>query len=337
VAGKADAVAMARALLADPEWPDKAQNGLAKDIVPCLRCLSCYHVATQSFTHGCAVNPVFGREDRVKTDLLLSQPAKNIVIIGGGPAGMKAAITALERGHKVTLFEKTGELGGLINVSEFEERKIDLRNYRRYLVNKVLNSGVTVHLNTPASPEMVKALNPDAVIVAIGSVPNTPPIKGVDLPIVIQAIDAFRKITQLGERVVIIGGGEVGCELGLSSGESGRKTLIIEMTNQLAPLGNLLYKSALQILMAKEKNLSWKMETICKEITEKGVKVLDKMGNELFFEADTVILATGMKPLKELARSFYGIVYDVKMIGDCVKPGKVDDATYEGFFAITSL
>ncbi len=337
--GKADAIAMARALLADPEWPDKARRGLESDIVPCLRCLACYHVATESITHGCAVNPVFCREERVKMDLLFDKHRKNknIVIIGGGSAGMKAAITAIERGHEVTLFEKAGELGGLINVSKFDEKKIDLRNYRRYLVNKVLNSEIKVRLNTEASAETVKALKPDAVIVAVGSVPNTPHIKGVELPIVIQAVDAYRMLPQLGGKVAIIGGGEVGCELGLSLAESGRQTLIIEMTNQLAPLGNLIYKAGLQILMEKEKNLSWKIETICEEITEKGVKARDKAGNKLFFKADTVILATGMKPLKELAESFCGIVYDVKIIGDCVKPGNVADATYGGFFAVTSL
>jgi pyruvate/2-oxoglutarate dehydrogenase complex dihydrolipoamide dehydrogenase (E3) component len=151
-----------------------------------------------------------------------------------------------------------------------------------------------------------------------------------------QALDAFRIMDQLGQKIVIIGGGEIGCELGLSVAESGKEILIIEMTDQLAPLGNLLYKTGLRMMMEKQANLSWKTETVCKEITEKGVIAVDVDGNESLFEADTIILATGMKPLKELAESFYGIVYDVKMIGDCVKPRKVDDATYEGFFAITS-
>lgn len=334
---KADGIALGRALLADPQWVNKARNGEAKMIVPCLRCLSCYHVATESFSHGCAVNPVFTREERVKNDLTENKPKQNIVIVGGGPAGMKAAITAAERGHNVHLYEKEAELGGLIRFAEFEKRKVDLRNYGRYLVNRVLDSNISVLLNTEATPEKVKELSPDVVIVAVGSVPSVPHIIGVDSSIVVQALDCYKDTSKIGSNVVIIGGGEVGCELGLSLAETGRKTLIVEMSDQLAGRGNLMYKEALRIMMEGQDHLSWKVGVICKEITENGIRIVTKDGDEMFIEADTIVLATGMKPLRELAESFSDIVYDVKLIGDCVRPRKIDDATYEGFFAITSL
>lgn len=336
--GQVDGVYLARALLADPELPNKAQAGRPEDVVPCLRCVQCYHVATLGITHGCSVNPRFGRDHRLKIDALEEKFARNIVVVGGGPAGMKAAITAAELGHKVTLFEKEKELGGLIRVVEYEERKIDLWNYKRYLINQVMgNENIELHLNTIATPGSVSALNPDEVIVAVGSEAVVPPIEGVDKPNVMYAIDAYCDFAKLGEKVAVIGGGEIGCEMGLSIAESGRRAVIVEMTDKLAYAGNLLYKTALHMMMDKQQGLTWKTETRCSKITDNGVLVKDKEGKEFLIEADDVLIAAGMKSKRELAQSFYGIVYDVKMIGDCVKPGKVDDATYDAFFAVTSI
>jgi 2,4-dienoyl-CoA reductase-like NADH-dependent reductase (Old Yellow Enzyme family)/thioredoxin reductase len=336
--GRADGVYLARALLADPGFPNKARAGRTKDIVPCLRCVQCYHVATLGITQGCSVNPRFGRDQLLRLEAVEKRVAKKVVVVGGGPAGMKAALTAAEFGHHVILFEKTKELGGLINVAEYEDRKIDLRNYRRYLVNQVVsNRNITLYLNTEATPDMVKALNPDEVIVAVGSEPVVPPIKGIDRPNILTAIDAYKRLDQLGRKVVVIGGGEIGCEMGLSIAETGREAVIVEMTDRLAPAGNLLYKTALHMMMKGQKNLSWVMETVCREITDKGIKVTDRDGKERFIEADTILIAAGMRPKRKPAQSFYGIVYDVKLIGDCVRPGKVENATYDAFFAATSI
>ena len=176
--GKADFIAMARPLLADPDWPKKAMEDRAADIVPCLRCLSCYHVATECFTHGCSVNPVFTREERLKMDMMEKRESKKVVVVGGGPAGLKAAVTAADYGHKVILLEKDAELGGLLRYANLEERKIDIRNYKDYLIGQALKKEIDIRLETYATPELVKALEPDEIIVAIGSVPNSPPIEG---------------------------------------------------------------------------------------------------------------------------------------------------------------
>lgn len=336
-AGQADFVAMARPLLTDPQWPEKARTGRAREIVPCLRCTSCYHVATEGFTHGCAVNPVFTRAERLRLDRLQPVNPKKIVIIGGGAAGLKASLTAVEYGHQVTLLEKTGELGGLIKVTEYEDRKIDLRNYKRYLAERVLNAGFEIRLNCEATPDFVKSLMPDVIIVAVGSEPLVPTIPGIERPIVIQALDAYQDLAQVGQRVVIIGGGEIGCELGLNLAETGHTTTIVEMTDRLAPAGNLLYREGLQILMNQLPNLTGLVKTRCLEIRDNGILVMDDAGRERMIEADTVVLATGMKARRDVAESFEGLAEEVFTIGDCVRPRKIDDATYEGFFAITTL
>ncbi len=335
--GKADFIAMARPLLADPDWPVKVKTGKVDDIVPCLRCTSCYHVATEGFSLGCSVNPVFCREDRIRLDMQKPVPPKKIVIVGGGPAGLKAALTASEYGHSVILLEKASKLGGLANLADFEERKIDLRNYKTYLVNKVLHSGIDIRLNTEATPDMVKELKPEVLIVGVGSVPSLAPIKGIDHPAVVQALDVYENMDDLGARVAVIGGGEIGSELGLSIAETGRQTTIIEMTGKLAPSGNILYREGLKIIMDATPGLNILLNTSCLEITEAGLRIAGKDGKESFVEADSIVIATGMKPRKELADSFYGIAEDVRIIGDCMRPRKIDSAVYEGYFAVTSI
>jgi len=335
--GKADFIAMARQLLADPEWPNKVKEGKCEDIVPCLRCLECYHVATEGFTHGCSVNTSFTRGKLLKFDLLEKKPRKKIVVVGGGPAGMKAALTAVNYGHEVILFEKESELGGLTRFADYEGRKIDLKYYRNHIINQIRKSYIDLRLSTEANYGIVKELCPDSVIVAVGSVPKKPRIDGVNLPNVIQALDVYGNQSKVGNNVVIIGGGEVGAELGLSLSELGKKVMILEMNDELAALGNRLYRAALYILMKKQRNLSWKTSITCNKITENSVAGSDKNGKEYVFEADTVILATGMDPLREVAESFIGTAENVKIIGDCKRPSKVANATYEGFFSITSL
>lgn len=332
--GKADAIALGRGLIADPEWPNKARMGREMDICPCIRCVSCYTVATEGPTQGCAVNPRYERELRLRTEDRPAERVKHVVVIGGGPAGMRAAMEASRRGHRVTLLEKDSTLGGLLRISHGDPIKTDMHNYLNYLVHQVSNSRIDVRLNCEATPEMVRRMEPDEMIVAVGSEPVKPRIPGVDLPHVVDICTAHEKLGCGWKHVVIIGGGPSGCELALTLADRGCHVTLVEMTAELASAGNLLYQAAMDIRIKEAgTHIDCLMESACIEILEDRVLVRCKSGEVRSVEADGVVYCVGMRGRKALAESFYGMVYDVKMIGDCMGARRINEASHEGYFA----
>ena len=336
--GVADMVALARPLTADPDWPVKALEGRTEDIIPCLRCLQCYHIATNRRNVGCSVNPRFANETWVPRTLPKADVRKRIVIIGAGPAGCKAALTAYQRGHEVILMEKNEHIGGAIHYVAMEHFKIDIKAYLQYLRTQIAKSDIDLRLNTEATPEMVKELNPDAIIVAVGAVPATPPIPGINQEHVINFYDAIEHEDKIGQNVVIIGGGTIGVEIGMELALLKEKNVtVVEMTGEYAAQGNMLYKIALRHKIEQAKTLNIMLETGCQEIISNGVHVKTKDGEEIFLPADTVIVATGVRANKIIAESFYGIVPQTYMIGDCEKPRKIQEATMEGYTIASAL
>ena len=294
--GKADAIAIARAQIADPELPNKARAGRREDIRPCIKCLNCGDERVARFNSplrfACSVNPVLGREtwcQRIKP----SGIQKKVVVIGGGPAGMNAAIFAKQNGHDVVLYEKSDSLGGALKFTDYVSFKYDLRHYKDYLIYQCNKLGVEIKLNTEATPDLLAGENADVVISAIGADPNIPKIPGVDGPNVVVASKVFNHLENIGRRVVVIGGGQVGCETGLYCAKDGNgfDVTIVETQGRIAPDAMFSYRLAL----VEELDLHTQYITgaSATRITDDGVWITDRDGSERLLPADTVILAVG--------------------------------------------
>ena len=236
-AGKADIVAMARGTIADAALVNKSRKGKEDEIIPCIKCFHCLDYR-RAATFGCSVNPTVGREARLPVLVPPKEETKKVVIIGGGPAGMEAAVTAKQRGHEVILLEKNSVLGGKLNFSRQVPFKRDLCKFMDYLIHMVEKTGVDVRLNTEATVELVESLEPDVVIAAVGAKALVPPIPGVDGANVITAEEAYRKVKageDIGQKIAVLGGGDVGCETAVYlAQEAGKTVSLVEMTDTLA-------------------------------------------------------------------------------------------------------
>ena len=333
--GRADIIGMARALLADPELPNKARNGRRNEIIPCLRCNNCLTAVGYNDIIACAVNPQTGRELRWQT---APRPAasRKVLVIGGGPAGMKAAITAVERGHDVTLLEKSGSLGGLLKIADHDPLKSDMRVFKNYLVSRTL-ALVKVRFNTEATPEFIEKMAPDVVIAAVGSSPFVPDIPGIDGETVVTALDAYYDVAKVGEQVAVIGGGLVGCETALYLAESGKKVTLVEMLDAIGDPMNWRHTIPLMMTMDQTPTLTYETGLKCMKITATGVKVADKEGRERFIDADTVVLAVGMKPNSNTVARLRNSVLNFYPVGDCVKPQRIMEAMQGGYFTALDI
>ena len=338
--GKCDFVALARQLTADPEFANKAESGNEDDISPCLRCYKCFpgpledNIDDLASLFGCTVNPAAFYYD---TKVLNSKPtaSRNVLIVGGGIAGMEAAIVAADRGHKVTLIEKSDALGGLLKFADTDAHKGDLGEFKDLLVRRVNKRDVKVVLGKEFTAADVRSFGADAVILAVGSDPIVPPINGIENAM--KALSVYDDISKVGQKVIMVGGGLVGCEVGLHLAEHGRDVTIIEMGDKVAPDSYPMHRVALVNEM--DKMLTYKTGLKCTSIVPIGVKVVDAENKEAFLAADTVIYALGMRANKEEAENLHDAATNVPVyeIGDCVRAAKVYEAVREGFVAAMSI
>ena len=330
--GKVDYVACGRSFIADPDWPKKAYNGLTDEIVPCIRCLQCYHISTARKNVGCTVNPYFHNENFLPNEPKAASIKKRVVIIGAGPGGIMAGLTAKKRGHEVIVLEKQQEIGGMLSHISKEYYKEDIAIYYEYLKKQVIKNDLNIRYGITATKEYCASLKPDVLIIACGAEPIILDIPGTDNKNVMGFLQAINQPQDIKDKVVIIGGGTIGMEIGLELAEQeGKDVSIVEMTDELAAQGNMLYRIALRHKYEVLDNMKFYMNSICTQIKEDEVIIKNNAGEEQVIKADTVILAVGVKTNREFVDSFYDLDADIYEIGDAVRPRKLFEAISEGY------
>jgi 2,4-dienoyl-CoA reductase (NADPH2) len=354
--GQADLVTMARALLADPALPNKALRGEEDLIVHCIACnQGCFDRVFQHEPATCMVNPAAGMESELQVTAAVMK--KKVLVVGGGPAGMKAAITASDRGHRVVLVEKTGRLGGQLLLNEKIPGREEILLAARDLERHLRMRPVEILLGREADEAFIREHTPDALVLATGASPVLPSLPGIDQPNVVMAWDVLAGRSKVGKKVVIVGGNAVGLETALCLASQGtlspevlhflmvnkaespeileellnrgnKEVCVVEMTRKV---GQDLGISTRWTVLAELKRLGVKIMAGAKaiEVTEAGMKI-EKEGGEEVLPADSIVIATGSKSENALA-SVKDLAPEVVVIGDAKRPRNALEVIREGF------
>ena len=335
--GKGDFIGLGRPLWADPLFPQKALEGRPEDVRPCIRCNDgCLargdHLAK---TIQCSVNVAVCREEEFK--ITKTEQSKKVAVVGGGPAGMEAARVCALKGHQVTLFEKR-ELGGaLIEASIPEFKAPDLKPLIQYLSTQIKKLKIKL-VNKEATVQTIKNGGFDAVIVAAGAIPLAlADVPGIESARVTSAVQVLQGKAKVGQKVIVIGGGIVGTEVGLFLAEQGKEVVFVEMLDTF--MNNITFDEKL-VYEQRFKNLKTSVHTgkRLERVTGQGIIVMDRYGARTTLTADTLVLAAGFTPNR-------GLIEDLKKesniqvfeVGDCVKPRMIFDAIHEGHLAAKLL
>ncbi len=325
--GKADLVAMGRSLIADPALPKKAAKGRSSDIRRCIGCNRCLTRFGDMLHVKCSVNPEVGREG--ENWIVPTKNPKKIIVVGGGPAGLEAAYIASMRGHEVVLYEKNDRLGGQLILASAPPHKGDLEEFANWLISKARDAGVRVVLNKEVTPELVVRGSADAVIVATGASPIIPDVPGIARGNVVTSWDVLSKRAMVGDTIVVVGGGMVGCETAEFLSAMGKKVKIIEMLDRIA--ADVDFRARIFLLeRLQEAGVEIFTRTKLEEVSSEGIVARGEEGRTLL-KCDTVVLAVGAKPDRKLADALRGRVEEIYLVGDCVSPRKILEAVEEGF------
>ena len=337
--GRADIIALARPLLADPELPNKLKAGKADQVSPCLRCMACIsesfvpYVRYCSRIRRCPSNPTAYKEIPASQVKKTEQP-KKVLVIGGGPSGMEAAAELAERGHHVILCERENELGGAMRHAKYVPFKQKVDQLMHVMIRRLERSGAEIRLRTAATPTLVESLHPDVIVAALGAKAKKPEVAGAEHAII--AEDALQRIDSLGQNVAIVGGGLVGCELALQLGMTGRTVHLLSRKKEVCRDAAYLYREGL-LMELKKVPVKIYNEAECTAITSEGVTVRNADAREYTLLADTVIWAGGYLPMEDEAEQFRTLAYDFWKIGDCAQVRKIYNARREGYNAGSNI
>ena len=362
--GKADFIQMGRSLIADPDLPLKVMTGRADEINWCILCGECHGHDRDNLRRPyfrCSVNAFAGREVESDWKINKAVKSKRVLVVGGGPGGMEAARIASLRGHDVTLYEKSDKLGGQLIVAIIPPGKAEMKKTITHLSLEGERHGVKVELGVELTPELVEKIKPDVVILATGSTPIIPEIPGAGRENVVTVDDVLTGKAQLGEKVVVLGGGGVGAEVATYIAEKGKEVTILrrktpkeldkdrgrgaptrlqkELLSDLWGIATDLPRRYRMLVLKRlgEDGVKAVLGAKAEEITDKGVTIKGVDGEKSLIEADTVVYAIGAKPRRELYKKLFGKVPELYMIGDCVKARRVMDAISEGAYVALKI
>jgi 2,4-dienoyl-CoA reductase-like NADH-dependent reductase (Old Yellow Enzyme family)/thioredoxin reductase len=336
--GQADMVAMCRPLLADPEMPRKYALGREDDHRPCLRCQYCGFRLIVPAVINCAVNPYLGNETEFPAGRVpKAEVKKRVAVVGGGPAGLQALLTLCERGHDVTLYEKSDRLGGHLQPGSALPFKQDVRDYLDYLLRQARKAPARILLHTEATKELLEAEAYDALIIAVGSEPLVPAVPGIDKPHVRWAPEADTGEVAVGDKTVVVGAGSVGVETAIGLKQAGKEVVVVEMAPDFDNLRRSSGAVATELLRLLEElaipvHLSCRLE----EVTDRSVICRHAAsGERVEFPADTVLLAVGLRSRHEVADSLRRAApeTEVHVVGDAREVGNIATAVMSAFRA----
>jgi len=330
--GKADFIAMGTPLIADPELPNKAQEGRLDDIRMCCGCCNCWDRLVRGNHIDCSVNPSLGLADEAA--ITECREPKSVFVIGGGPGGMEAARVAALRGHRVRLYEKSDRLGGQLLSAVLPPHKDEWANLTAYLVKQIQKLKIDLRLNTEFKAEIARRERPEAIIVATGAEPLVPAIPGIERENVMGALDVLAGRRTTGQKVAIIGGGSIGCETAELLLRSGKRVTIFEMMDEI---GQDLNQWNRWVMLDRLAGVEVKTGSTVEEICEQGLKAAGKDGRTRIYEADSIVYAVGMRSVDALVPQLKAGSAAVRVIGDCLRPGRIREAVAQGHQAALEI